>query len=238
MKRDTTGHYAPSTAGGETVQAFVPHHLPPVPALELTGTRQRMLEQATLAVGRLDSVSALLPDPQLFLYAYVRREAVLSSQIEGTQSSLNDLLLFELDEAPGVPFDDVQEVSNYVAALEHGMARLREGFPLCNRLLREMHARLMAEGRGSDKMPGEFRRSQNWIGGTRPGNAAFVPPPPQEVEACMAALEGFLYLGIGHVLRFPGFEFAVEYTITVTLNGNVIRFVISRDMVIIGDLIE
>ncbi len=193
MKRDTTGHYAPSTAGGETVQAFVPHHLPPVPALELTGTRQRMLEQATLAVGRLDSVSALLPDPQLFLYAYVRREAVLSSQIEGTQSSLNDLLLFELDEAPGVPFDDVQEVSNYVAALEHGMARLREGFPLCNRLLREMHARLMAEGRGSDKMPGEFRRSQNWIGGTRPGNAAFVPPPPQEVEACMAALEGFLH---------------------------------------------
>ena len=193
MQRDTTGRYTPSTASGETVQAFVPHPLPPVPALDLSGTRQQLLEQATLAVGRLDSVGTLLPDPQLFLYAYVRREAVLSSQIEGTQSSLNDLLLFELDEAPGVPFDDVQEVSNYVAALENGMTRLREGFPLCNRLLREMHAQLMAKGRGSDKMPGEFRRSQNWIGGTRPGNARFVPPPPQEVEACMAALEAFLH---------------------------------------------
>jgi Fic family protein len=101
--------------------------------------------------------------------------------------------LFELDELPGVPFDDVVEVSNYVAALEHGMARLREGFPLCNRLLREMHVHLMSRGRGSDKAPGEFRRSQNWIGGTRPGNARFVPPPPQEVEACMTALERFIH---------------------------------------------
>ncbi|HEX7891025.1 MAG TPA: Fic family protein [Ramlibacter sp.] len=161
----------------------------------MTGERQGLLERATLALGRLDSIALLLPDPQLFLYAYVRREAVLSSQIEGTQSSLSDLLLFELDEQPGVPFDDVVEVSNYVAALEHGMARLREGFPLCNRLLREMHARLMERGRGSDKLPGEFRRSQNWIGGTRPGNAHFVPPPPGEAEACMAALEGFIHGG-------------------------------------------
>lgn len=136
-------------------------------------------------------MSTLLPDPQLFLYAYVRREAVLSSQIEGTQSSLSDLLLFELEEMPGVPFDDVAEVSNYVAALEHGMARLRSSFPLCNRLLREMHGLLMSRGRGSEKLPGEFRRSQNWIGGTRPGNAHFVPPPPQEVESCMGALEQF-----------------------------------------------
>ena len=193
MQRDTTGHYAQSIAGGETVRAFVPHPLPPVPPLDLGGPRQLLLERATLAIGRLDSICTLLPDPQLFLYAYIRREAVLSSQIEGTQSSLSDLLLYELDEAPGVPFDDVQEVSNYIAALEHGMARLREGFPLCNRLLREMHTHLMAKGRGSDKAPGEFRRSQNWIGGTRPGNARFVPPPPQEVEACMAALEDFFH---------------------------------------------
>jgi Fic family protein len=193
MQRDTTGHYVASIAGGETVRAFVPQPLPPVPALDLGGPRQQLLEQATLAVGRLDSVCSLLPDPQLFLYAYVRREAVLSSQIEGTQSSLADLLLFELDEAPGVPFDDVQEVSNYIAALEHGMARLGEGFPLCNRLLRDMHKHLMARSRGSDKMPGEFRRSQNWIGGTRPGNARFVPPPPPEVEPCMGALEQFLH---------------------------------------------
>ncbi|MEN6586182.1 MAG: Fic family protein [Sulfuricella sp.] len=194
MHRDITGQYLSSLAGGETVRAFMPSSLPPTPALEINEARQRLLERATLAIGRLDSVSTLLPDPQLFLYAYVRREAVLSSQIEGTQSSLSDLLLFELDEAPGVPFDDVVEVSNYIAALEHGMARLREPFPLCNRLLREMHARLMARGRGSDKEPGEFRRSQNWIGGTRPGKARFVPPPPQEVAPCMAALEQFINL--------------------------------------------
>ena len=193
MHRDAVGAYISSVAGGETVRAFVPAPLPPNPPLDLGGTRQTLLERATLALGRLDSISLLLPDPQLFLYAYVRREAVLSSQIEGTQSSLSDLLLFELDEVPGVPFDDVVEVSNYIAALEHGMARLSEGFPLCNRLLREMHAKLMARGRGSDKAPGEFRRSQNWIGGTRPGNAQFVPPPPQQVEPCMAALERFIH---------------------------------------------
>jgi Fic family protein len=134
----------------------------------------------------------LLPDKWLFLYAYVRREAVLSSQIEGTQSSLSDLLLYEIDQAPGVPLDDVAEVSNYIAALEHGVERLRSGFPLCNRLLREMHAKLMSGARGGDKDPGNFRRSQNWIGGTRPGNARFVPPPPEEVESCMGALEVFL----------------------------------------------
>jgi Fic family protein len=193
MKRSTTGTYHTTATAGEQVRAFVPLPLPPVPPLEIAGARQRLLERATLAVGRLDSISTLLPDPQLFLYSYVRREAVLSSQIEGTQSSLSDLLLFELEEAPGSPLDDVVEVSNYISALEHGMARLREGFPLSNRLLREMHAALMSRGRGSDKEPGEFRRSQNWIGGTRPGNARFVPPPPHEVDPCMAALERFLH---------------------------------------------
>ena len=148
-----------------------------------------------LACGRLDGVSSLLPDPDLFLYAYVRREALLSSQIEGTQSSLSDLLLFELEEAPGVPFDDVVEVSSYVAGLEHGLARLAEGFPLSCRLLREIHGRLLARGRGSDRLPGEFRRSQNWIGGTRPGNASFVPPPPALVETCMGQLEQFIHGG-------------------------------------------
>lgn len=193
MNRNASGRYNTTATGGEKVRAFVPFPLPPDPPLDLSGNRQRLLERATLALGRLDSVSSLLPDPQLFLYAYVRREAVLSSQIEGTQSSLSDLLLFELEESPGAPIDDVVEVSNYIRALEHGMARLREGFPLSNRLLREMHAQLMSRGRGSDKEPGEFRRSQNWIGGTRPGNARFVPPPPHEVESCMAALESFLH---------------------------------------------
>ncbi|MHB8059859.1 MAG: Fic family protein [Gaiellaceae bacterium] len=193
MKRGITGRYLITTTAGESVQAFVPNPLPPDPPIDLSSARQRSLEKALLSIGRLDAISALLPDPDLFLYAYIRREAVLSSQIEGTQSSLSDLLLFELEEAPGVPFNDVVEVSNYVAALEHGLRRLREDFPLSNRLIREIHAELLARGRGADKQPGEFRRSQNWLGGTRPGNARFVPPPPTEVEPCMAALERFLH---------------------------------------------
>lgn len=193
MKRGLTGRYDTLKSTGEEVKAFVPDPLPPEPSLEISGARQKLLEKATLALGRLDSITLLLPDPDLFLYSYVRREAVLSSQIEGTQSSLSELLLFELEETPGIPLDDVVEVSNYVAAMNHGLNRLQEGFPLSNRLIREMHAQLLARGRGSEKTPGEFRRSQNWIGGTRPGNAHFVPPPPQCVEECMAALERFLH---------------------------------------------
>jgi len=179
--------------GGESVRPFLPARLPPDPPLELNGPLARKHEQALLACGRLDAITAFLPEPDLFLYGYVRREALLSSQIEGTQSSISDLLLFELEEAPGVPFDDVVEVSNYVAALEHGLARLGEGFPLSNRLLRETHAKLLARRRGADKQPSTFRTTQNWIGGTRPGNAVFLPPPPQEVESCMGALERFLH---------------------------------------------
>ena len=193
MARRASGTYLTTTTAGEKVRAFVPAPLPPEPVILLDPPRQKRLEQATVALGRLDGISVLLPDPHLFLYSYVRREAVLSSQIEGTQSSLSDLLLFELEDAPGAPFDDVVEVSNYVAALQHGMARLRGGFPLSNRLLREIHGRLMQSGRGSEKSPGEYRTSQNWIGGTRPGNAHYVPPPPHEVGDCMAALERFLH---------------------------------------------
>ncbi|MEY5033574.1 MAG: hypothetical protein RL354_2605 [Planctomycetota bacterium] len=193
MHRGPTGIYDTSTTSGEAVRAFVPNALPPVPPLELAGKRQQLLERAILACGRLDAITALLPDASVFLYSYVRQEAVLSSQIEGTQSSLSDLLLFELDEAPGVPFDDVIEVSNYVAALEHGIAQLRAGQPLSNRLLREVHGHLLSRGRGADKRPGEFRRSQNWLGGTRPGNAIFVPPPPHRVLDAMADLERFLH---------------------------------------------
>jgi Fic family protein len=193
MKRGVTGRYEITSTAGERVEAFVPVPLPPAPPLVFDGALQQALEPALLSVGRLDSLSTLLPDTALFLYAYVRKEAVLSSRIEGTQSSLSDLLLFELDEAPGVPLDDVVEVSNYVAALEHGLTRLRGGFPLSNRLLREIHGVLLSRGRGSEKDPGEFRRSQNWIGGQRPGNALFVPPPPALVPDCMGALERFLH---------------------------------------------
>src|SRR5437867_4918638 len=153
MRRGSTGHYKITSVGGEQVQAFIPHPLPPDPPMALANARQRLLEQATLALGRLDSITLLLPDPNIFLYTYVRREAVLSSQIEGTQSSLADLLLFELEEAPGTPLDDVVEVSGYVAALEHGVDRLREGFPLSNRLVQEMHSVLLSRGRGSEKSP-------------------------------------------------------------------------------------
>ena len=193
MQRGEIGRYETTNAGGEPVRAFVPVPLPPDPPLVLEGSIQRALEAATLALGRLDAVSTLLPDEALFLYSYARKEAVLSSQIEGTQSSLSDLLRFELDDAPGVPFEDVVEVSNHVAALEHGMRRLGEGFPLCNRLIRETHEVLLSRGRGSGKAPGDFRRSQNWIGGTRPGDAAFVPPPHTAVPDCMAALERFFH---------------------------------------------
>jgi Fic family protein len=186
------GSYVVSTVGGERVHAFVPPPLPPKPPLRLEGL-QGLLETANQALGRLDGLAAILPDISLFIYLYVRKEAVLSSQIEGTQSSLSDLLLYESAEAPGVPLDDVQEVSNYVAAMNRGLQRLRAGFPLSLRLIREIHEALLAKGRGSEKEPGRFRRSQNWIGSARPGNAVFVPPPPEKVMECMGALEVFLH---------------------------------------------
>jgi len=186
------GHYETTAVGGETVRAYVPVPLPPVPAVDLTGL-QTALELANQTVGRLDGIASVLPDPSLFLYMYIRKEALLSSQIEGTQSSLSDLLLYEAEEAPGVPIDDTREVSNYVVAMNHGLRRLREDFPLSLRLIREIHGILLSKGRGQDKDPGEFRRSQNWIGGTRPGNALFVPPPPHRVTDCLSALETFIH---------------------------------------------
>ena len=193
MRREATGTYEVTTGGGETVRAFVPHPLPPVPDVDFREGLRRPLEAATAALGRLDAVTALLPDATVFVYGYVRKEAVLSSQIEGTRSSLADLILHEAGGAPGAPISDVLETSNAVAALNHGVERLRGGFPLSNRLMREMHATLLATGRGAAMMPGEFRRSQNWIGGSRPGNAAFVPPPPNHVQDCMAGLERFIH---------------------------------------------
>lgn len=186
------GRYEVTHFQGESVRAFVPPPLPPHPPLQFERLHG-LLEQANQALGRLDGLASALPDVTLFLYAYVRKEAVLSSQIEGTQSSLSDLMLFENEETPGVPLEDVREVSSYVAALTYGMDRLRGGFPLSLRLLREIHAVLLSHGRGSEKEPGEFRRSQNWIGGTRPGNALFVPPPPELVMECMGQLENFLH---------------------------------------------
>lgn len=187
------GQWRSIRTGDETYKVFIPAPLPPHPRLQFDDKLQDLLERANRALGRLEGVTILLPSPDLFIYSYVRKEAVLSSQIEGTQSSLSELLLFENEAAPGIPLDDVREVSNYVAALQHGLTRLKKDFPLSLRLIREMHEVLLRKGRGQDKTPGEFRRSQNWIGGSRPGNALYVPPPPEEVLPAMGALEKFLH---------------------------------------------
>jgi len=192
VERDS-GQYVACSAAGESFRAFVPAPLPPTPPLDLDPELVRLLETANRGLGRLDGIAGVLPDTQLFLYQYVRKEAVLSSQIEGTQSSFSDLLLYELDEVPGVPVDDTREVSDYVAAMDHGLQRIREGFPLALRLFREIHEVLLAGGRGADKMPGEFRRSPVWLGGTRPQNAVFVPPPPERLMDCLDPFERFLH---------------------------------------------
>lgn len=220
MERSPTGVKTPISFVGEPCFAFVPQPLPPVPPLVWDASLQRQAQQAGIAIGRLSAATNHLPDAQIFLYSYVRKEAVLSSQIEGTQSSLSELLLFENDMSPGVPLDDVTEVSNYVAAMEHGLKRLADGFPLSLRLLREVHEVLLAKGRGSEKQPGEFRTSQNWIGGSRPGNALFVPPPPDQVIACMGALESFLHQQEIPTLIRAGLAHAQFETIHPFLDGN------------------
>ncbi|HEY2976999.1 MAG TPA: Fic family protein [Burkholderiaceae bacterium] len=178
---------------GERFRAFVPAPLPPKPPIDWSPGLRRRFDDALVALGRLDAISALLPNAELVLYSFVRKEAVLSSQIEGTQSSLADLLLYEIDEQPGVPMEDAREVSRCVAAMAHGLERLRGGFPLSLRLVREMHAVLLEHARGQGKAPGEFRRSQVWIGGTRPGNAVFVPPPADALAECLDRFERFLH---------------------------------------------
>jgi Fic family protein len=188
-----SGRFEVTTVGGEAVGAFVPAPLPPVPPIAWSAPDLDLLGRADRAIGRLDGRTALLPDTALFVYMYIRKEAVLSSQIEGTQSSLSDLLLHETAEVPGVPLDDLVEVSNYISAMTHGLDRLREGFPLSLRLIREIHEVLLTKGRGNTKEPGEFRRSQNWIGGTRPGNAHYVPPPSHLVMECLNPFEKFLH---------------------------------------------
>ena len=203
MQRDRTGSYEVTTFGDEQVRTFVPASLPRQPPVDLSGM-QPGLERAILALGRLDSEARKLPDPGLFVYAYVRREAQLSSQIEGTQSSLSDLFELETEGESPQQDDDVTEVSNYVTALEHGLARIHCGIPLSNRLIRELHGILLRSGRASEKLPGEFRRSQNWIGGSRPSNVVYVPPPHTAVEDCMAQLERFLHAeddGISTIVR-------------------------------------
>jgi len=184
------GRWTETAVGGERVRAFIPPPLPPDPPID-TAPLLTALGRADRALGRLDGLASLLPDTQRFLYAYVRKEALVSSQIEGTQSTLTDLLALEAGEVAPERFDDIAEVSNYVAAMQHGLTRLAT-LPLSLRLIRELHEQLLRNGRGASKQPGEFRTSLERIGGTRPGNALFVPPPPDALLPCLDALERFL----------------------------------------------
>lgn len=193
MQRGLSGQYTASIAGGVACRAFVPAPLPPLPPLAFDGRMRSRMHAALLGLGRLDAIHLLLPDADLFLYSYVRKEAVMSSQIEGTQSSLSDLLLYEMEGQPGVPLHDVEEVSCHVRALNLGMQRIREGQPIGFRLLCELHAVLMASGRGSQRAPGEFRRNQVWVGGHRADQAIFIPPPAHLLADCFGALERFIH---------------------------------------------
>lgn len=216
------GQFVQQQGGMEGFAAFIPAPLPPRPPVEFTSELQRLHETAVHAVGQLEGVSRTM-DPDRLLYMYVRKEAVLSSQIEGTQSTLSDLLEYENDAVPGTPLDDVREVSRYVAALYHGLDRIETGeLPLSLRLIREIHGVLMRDGRGSVQSPGEFRRSQNWIGGSRPGNAHFVPPPPHEMLAALDNFEKFLHDGYGGTppIVKAGLAHAQFETIHPFLDGN------------------
>jgi Fic family protein len=181
--------------GEEDVRAFVPIPLPPIdPPLVLDGKLTAALSDATTSLGKLAVAAKLVPNPEWFIYGFVRKEALITSQIEGTQATLRDVLAFEAGQAPERP-DDIREVCNYVSALRYARREIArpKGLPLCTRLLCEAHKRLMKGARGSDKQPGEIRYTQNWIGGTRPGNARFVPAPPEDVPEALSSLERWFH---------------------------------------------
>ncbi len=190
-----TGTYQSTKFGDETVRAFIPHPLPPRrPPLQIEGELAQMLTDANAAVGRLAVAAEMVPSPDWFLYGFVRKEAVMTSQIEGTEATLQEVVEFEAT-AKAERLDDVQEVCNYVDALNFARREIRrpKGLPLSMRLLCAAHKRLMRGVRGSDKLPGEVRSSQNWVGGTRPGNARFVPPPPDDAKAALAELDQWIH---------------------------------------------
>ncbi|MFT3742489.1 MAG: Fic family protein [Gammaproteobacteria bacterium] len=213
------GTYLTKKMSGESYQVYIPPVLPPNPPIDLTGLYPQ-LERATLALAELNSLHNAIPNTSLFMYMYVRKEALLSSQIEGTQSSFSDLMLFEHHQKPEISLDDVEEVSNYVKAITYGLRRLTEGFPLSLRLLREIHGVLLSGSRGAAKLPGEFRRSQNWIGGTRPGNALFVPPSVDHLDECLSNFEKFLHEENLPVLIKAGIAHVQFETIHPFLDGN------------------
>jgi len=190
-----TGGYRTSNYGDEEVRAFVPFPLPPRdPPLVLNESSQRLLAVAETSLARLSVAAAMVPSEDWFLYGFLRKEAVITSQIEGTQATLQDVLTFEATQKTDRP-EDVREVCNYVDAVTYARREMRraKGLPLGTRLLCESHKRLMRGTRGAENLPGEIRRSQNWIGGTRPGNARYVPPPHHEVAEALSFLERWFH---------------------------------------------
>ena len=214
------GRYIQQLSG---YKAFIPEGLPPTPGVEFDGELRTLLSTADRDIARLDAIATLLPNPDLFVAMYVRHEAVLSSQIEGTQSTLEDVLAFEAQGTNNDTPKDVEEVINYVRAMNHGLRRLGE-LPLSLRLLKEIHGELMQNVRGGEKTPGEFRTSQNWIGsaGSTLASASFVPPPPHELMNALGLLEKFLHEGKSSVplLIRCGLAHAQFETIHPFLDGN------------------
>lgn len=217
--QERTGRYITQKVLGESYKAYIPPQLPLSPPINV-GNLYTLLEKATLALAKLNSIHQTIPNADLFMYMDVRKEALLSSQIEGTQSSFSDLMLFEHDQKTDVSVEDIEEVSHYVKAIRHGLDRLKNGFPLSLRLLKEIHGILLSGGRGSHKLPGEWRHSQNWIGGTRPGNALFVPPPPEYLDECLSNFEHFLHDDSLPVLIMAGIAHVQFETIHPFLDGN------------------
>ncbi len=216
-----TGKYIETTTAGEIVRAFVPSPLPPDPLLEEIPTIKAKLQEATSRLSELRVASHLVPSPDFFNYAFVRQEAVLSSQIEGVQATLADLFNYEAD--PDRETADLLEVCNYLDSLQYGRVQLSDpkGLPLSLRLIKEMHKRLMRGVRGASKKPGEFRSSQNWIGGSRPSNAHFVPPPPSDMLRCLESLEDYLHRhSVENPLIRIGFIHVQFETIHPFLDGN------------------
>lgn len=191
MERGIQGKLLKCSVTSECYEAYIPNKLPPKPEIDIQSVSS-LLEKANQAIGALNGVISTVPDSAIINYMYVRKEALLSSQIEGTQSTLDDLLKYESNQTQGIPVEDASEVSSYVAALNYGINKINEGFPLALRLIREIHAILLTNSRGNTKLPGEFRSSQNWIGGTRPGNARFVPCPPDKLLDILSELEKFI----------------------------------------------
>lgn len=196
MSKRQTGRYVDSSAAGEAVQAFVPHPLPPAdPPLRIDSALAARVRAAEQALVRLELAGEMVPSLDWFIYAFVRKEAVLSSQIEGTQATLMDLLNYEAEHDPSPPNADVEEVCNYVDALAFAREQLADpsGLPLSTRLLNEAHGLLLRGARGAAKQPGEVRQSQNWIGGSRPSNAAHIPPPPNELAELLSDFERYIH---------------------------------------------